>query len=872
LNQRGGVFVLRGDLLSADDRVLIETVARTVLTTRRGDLSQHMRRREGVAPLALPAPQQSVPIHNQGLPELALNPRNLYGGFDSNGEYVIDLAPGQVTPAPWSNVIANEHFGFLVTERGGGFTWANNSRENRLTPWSNDPVSDPIGEAIYLRDQDNGMLWSPTLPPADNGHIRIRHGFGYSTFSQHSAQIASELRLSVSADDPVKLYRLRLKNTSDTPRNLSITLYVEWVLGVFRADMAPYVVTSFDTQSGALLANNSYNTEFGPQLAFIASSERSVAVCGDRVAFIGRNGDLQHPAALYGTQGGEPLSGQVGAGFDPCGAIQCEIALEANQEREVVFLLGQATDLEQARDLITRYREPIDAAHAEQAAIERWHALLGQVQVHTPQPELDLLLNGWLLYQTLACRIWARSAFYQSGGAYGFRDQLQDVMALVHTAPAVARAQILRAAARQFLAGDVQHWWHPPTGRGVRTRFSDDYLWLPFVVAHYITITSDSAILDEITPFLEGRALKPEEAEYYDLPGVSSETGSCYEHCVRAIDYALGRIGTHGLPLMGAGDWNDGMNMVGHNGQGESVWVGWFLHMNLEQFAPLALARGDHQRATRYQTAAQLLQEALEQQAWDGEWYLRAFYDDGTPLGAAGNSECEIDSLPQSWAVIAGSGDPVRARRAMAAVAERLVDHEAGLIKLFTPPFDRAAHDPGYIQGYVPGVRENGGQYTHAAIWVIWAYALLGDGKQVGALLNLINPILHAQASADTYKVEPYTIAADVYAAPRHVGRGGWTWYTGSAGWFYRLGVEMVLGLRRVGSTLTIVPCIPPEWPSYSLTYRFGRSEYHIQVQNPQHVSSGVTSVCVDGQPVPDGQIALHDDGAAHTIQVTLGA
>ncbi len=867
LNQRGGVFVLRSDLMPADDRILLETVARTLLTTRRGDLSQHLRRRDRDAPLSLPAPRNPVAVESQPLPEVLLHQRSTYGGFDANGEYVIDLAPGQVTPAPWSNVIANEQFGFLVTERGGGYTWVRNSRENRLTPWSNDPISDPPGEVIYLRDQDSGMLWSPTIPPAGHGPIRIRHGFGYSSFSQQSAGIASELRLSVAADQPVKFYRLHLKNTSDKQRSLSVTLYVEWVLGVFRAEMAPYIVTSFDQQSEALLARNTYNTEFGPQIAFLASSERNITIGGDRVEFIGRNGDLNHPAALNG----DPLRGRVGAGFDPCGAIQCAIELAPNQERELVFLLGQAADIDQVRELIERYREPVAAANAEQQATERWQSLLGQVQVQTPQPELDLLLNGWLLYQTLVCRIWARSAFYQSGGAYGFRDQLQDVMALVDGMPDVAHAQILRASSRQFLAGDVQHWWHPPTGRGVRTRFSDDYLWLPFVVHHYITTTGDMAILDETTPFLEGRALNPDEAEYYDLPSISSEHGSCYEHCVRAIDYALGRIGAHGLPLMGAGDWNDGMNMVGHDGRGESVWVGWFLHINLEQFAPIALQRGDNQRATRYQTAARLLQEALEQHAWDGEWYLRAFFDDGTPLGAAGSSECKIDSLPQSWAVIAGSGDAARARRAMNAVSEHLVDHDAGLIKLFTPPFDRASHDPGYIQGYVPGVRENGGQYTHAAIWVIWAYAMLGDGAQVGKLLKLINPILHTQANADIYKVEPYTIAADVYAAPRHVGRGGWTWYTGSAGWFYRLGIEMVLGLRRIGNTLTLLPCIPPEWPGYSITYRFGQTEYHIQVQNPQHVATGIASMCLDGQAVPDGQIMLCDDRVTHTIHVTLG-
>ncbi|HEX9371051.1 MAG TPA: glycosyl transferase, partial [Roseiflexaceae bacterium] len=520
LNQRGGIFVLRADVMPEEDHVLLQTAARALLSTRRGGLGQHLRRREPEVALYAPPPRANRADSRAGreapprLPAVELRHRTPYGGFDADGAFVIDLAPGQATPAPWTNVIANERFGFIITEGGGGYTWAENSRENRLTPWSNDPVSDPPGEALYLRDEMSGALWSPTPQPAGAGHIRIQHGFGYSAFTHRRHDITSELRLSVAPDDPVKIFRLRLKHDGSETRRLSVTLYVEWVLGVFREGMAPYVVTTFDDATGALLARNAYNPEFGSRMAFIAGSERAVTICGDRVEFIGRNGDLSQPAALQAPE----LSGRVGAGFDPCGAMRCAVELGAGEERELVFLLGQGADLDEVHDLIARYRDPAAAASAERQSITRWQMLLGQVQVETPCPELDLLLNGWLLYQTLACRIWARSAFYQSGGAYGFRDQLQDVMALVHTAPAIAREHILRAASRQFIEGDVQHWWHPPSGRGIRTKFSDDYLWLPFVADQYCAATGDTAILDEQISFLEGRPLTPDEAEYYDLP------------------------------------------------------------------------------------------------------------------------------------------------------------------------------------------------------------------------------------------------------------------------------------------------------------------------------------------------------------------
>nr|WP_255604496.1 glycosyl transferase family 36 [Oscillochloris sp. ZM17-4] len=771
------------------------------------------------------------------------------------------MAPGRTTPAPWTNVVANPGFGFIITEGGGGYTWAGNSRENRLTPWSNDPVRDPLGEALYLRDEASGAIWSPTPRPAGAGHVRVRHGFGYSVFERRRGAIESALTLSVPADDPVKIFRLRLRNHGEQPARLTATLYAEWVLGVFRAQMAPYIVTSYDEEAAALLARNAYNVELGGRVAFLAASERELSYTGDRTEFIGRNGDLRRPAGMAARS----LSGHAGVGHDPCGAIRCAVDLAPGEEREVVFLLGQGADADEALQLVARYREPGAAARAHEAAVSGWRALLGAAQVHTPDPALDVLLNGWLLYQTLVCRVWARSAFYQSGGAYGFRDQLQDVMALAHAAPEVARAQILRAAARQFVEGDVQHWWHPPTGRGVRTSFSDDYLWLPYVAQHYCEATGDVAVLDETTPFLEGRLLQPDEAEYYDLPVVSSREGTLYTHCTKAIDYGLGRMGPHGLPLMGAGDWNDGMNLVGA-GKGESVWVGWFLIAVLLPFAELAERRGDGGRAERYRAEAERLRAAIEAHAWDGDWYLRAFYDDGTPLGSHRSEECRIDSLVQSWAVIVGAGDPARARAGMDAVDAQLVDHEAGLIRLFTPAFDKSDHNPGYIKGYLPGVRENGGQYTHAAIWTIWAWAMLGEGGRVAELLRLISPVRHAAEHSERYMVEPYTIAADVYTAPGHAGRGGWTWYTGSAGWLYRLGIEQLLGLRRRGDTLTVRPCLPPEWPGYAATYTVGAATYQITVERGR----GAGTVSLDGVELADGQIPLDAAGGAHEVRVII--
>ena len=706
---------------------------------------------------------------------------NGIGGFAEEGrEYVVTLGPGQSTPAPWINVIANPGFGFQVSAEGCGFTWSVNSREHQLTPWSNDPVTDRPGEAIYLRDEESGELWCPTAQPIrdDLGVYVARHGWGYSRFEHEAHGIESELLTYVPVADPIRISRLKLRNATDRPRRLSVTSYVEWVLGTSRAASAPFVSTEIDPVLGAMFARNPWNSAFAGRVAFLDLGGRQTSWTADRREFIGRNGCLSDPAGLAGTA---PLSGAVGAGLDPCGAMGTTVELAPGAETEIVILFGDADGPEQAAALIARYRDAdLDAVLAE--VREQWEELLGTVQVKTPDRSIDIMLNGWLLYQTIACRLWARSGFYQASGAYGFRDQLQDGMALTAIRPSLTREHLVRAAGRQFAEGDVQHWWLPHSGQGVRTRISDDRVWLAFCVAHYLEATGDASLLDEAAPFLEGPALKEDEEASFFAPTVSDRKASVYEHCALGLDASLAR-GAHGLPLIGGGDWNDGMNRVGEGGKGESVWLAWLSHMSLTAFAAVAKSRGEAARATKWRDQASALQKALEREAWDGGWYRRAWFDDGTPIGSAASDECRIDSIAQSWAVMSGVANPERASRAMAAVERELIRGDDGLALLFTPPFDRTEHDPGYIKGYPPGIRENGGQYTHAAAWSVIAFARLGEGAKAASLFWMLNPINHARSRSDLrrYKVEPYVVAADVYAATDHVGRGGWTWYTGSA-------------------------------------------------------------------------------------------
>jgi cyclic beta-1,2-glucan synthetase len=829
-------------------------------------------RRAAAARFRPAAPERS---HGSAPPPLRFD--NGYGGFTADGtEYLIRVGPRQ-PPLPWINVVANPGFGFLVSESGAGCTWSRNSREHRLTPWYNDPVADPHGEAVYVRDEEAGVFWSALPGPVPgSASYEVRHGFGWTRFRHTSHGLEQDASLFVPVDDPVKVVRLHLTNTRRRARRLSLFAYFRLVLGVLPGER---VVTGLDAKSGALLARNPESGDFADGVVFaaaVAPAGARVRFTADRTVFLGRNGSPARPAALCAAR---PLDGRTGAGLDPCAALQVPVTIPPGETVECAFLLGEAAGADAARALVARWREPGAIDRAFTAVCASWRETLSAVQVETPSTALDLMVNGWLLYQAVSCRLWGRSAFYQSGGAFGFRDQLQDAAALVWTRPELTRAQLLLHAAHQFTEGDVLHWWHPPAGRGTRTRFSDDLLWLPWATAFYVRTTGDWTVLDERVRFVTARPLAAGEDDAYLLPTPAEEAADLYAHCCRALDRSLA-VGAHGLPLMGTGDWNDGMNRVGREGRGESVWLGFFLHDVLGRFIPLAERRGDGARAERWRAHRAALAAALEAAGWDGAWYRRAYYDDGTPLGSAASDECRIDAIAQAWAVLSGVAPPARAAQAIDAVERQLVDEHAGLVRLLTPPFDRTTHDPGYIKGYVPGVRENGGQYTHAALWVVGALAALGRRERAAALLEMLGPLHHTRTpdAVSVYRVEPYVVAADVYGAAPHVGRGGWTWYTGSAGWMYRVALESVLGLGLEGGhTLRIRPCVPDAWPRFAVRLRLpdGRTRYEIVVENPERNAAAVVAASVDGAPAPleDGaaRIAFRRDGATHAVRVRLG-
>ena len=870
---RGGeIFVRVAEQISNEDRLLFQAVARAIISDARGSLSAQISMRRAMEP-ELPQVQIRRPHGGEHTRRDELPPRDLIhfnglGGFTRDGrEYVITMAHNQATPAPWVNVLANSEFGTVISESGSAYTWAENAHEFRLTPWYNDPVSDANGEAFFLRDEESGNFWSPgPLPARGTGPYVTRHGFGYSVFEHTEDGITSELQVYVAPDAAVKFSVLNVSNNSGRSRRVSATGYVEWVLGDTRPKSTMHVVTEINAATGSVFARNAYNSEFPERVAFFDVNQLTRSITGDRTEFLGRNGLLSNPAGMHKAR----LSGKLGPGLDPCAAIRAPFDLLDGQRREIVFILGAAQNAARAVELVQRFRGAGAAHTVLESVWHYWTHTLGAVNVDTPDQSINVLANGWLLYQTMACRLWARSGYYQSGGAFGFRDQLQDVMALVHAEPALIRKQLLLCASRQFLEGDVQHWWHPPAGRGVRTHCSDDYLWLPLAVCRYVVSTGDTGVLDENVAFLEGRAVKAEEDSYYDLPGRSGTAGTLYDHCVRAILAGL-RRGEHGLPLIGTGDWNDGMNQVGEGGTGESVWLGFFQYEVLTRFAELARRRGDSNFSERCHSEAAQARQGLEENGWDGEWYRRAYFDDGSPLGSALNLECQIDSIAQSWSVLSGAGDALRSRMAMEALDKHLVDRIHGLVKLLAPPFDKSDLDPGYIRGYVPGVRENGGQYTHAAIWAAMAFAALGDSARAWELFGIINPVNHSRSGegAAIYKVEPYVMAADVYAVAPHTGRGGWTWYTGSAGWMYRLIVESLLGLRLEIDKLHFAPCFPRDWAGFKIHYRFRETVYHITVlQSPNH--EGETNVIVDGVSQDGKAVVLINDLHEHFVELNF--
>jgi cellobiose phosphorylase len=864
----GGIFVRNLDQVSNEDLALLQASARAFIDSGNGSLADQLdqrRVREPLVPAFVPT-RSARPDPSPPIPTRELIFKNGLGGFTKDGhEYVITLQAGEATPAPWVNVIANPSFGTVVSESGSAYTWSENSHEFRLTPWNDDPVRDTTGETLYLRDEHTGQVWSPTPQPASGvTPYVIRHGFGYTVFEHTENGIASELWVYVAMDSPVKFSTLKLRNISGRPRNVTVTGYWEWVLGEQRKGNLLHVRTEMDPKTGALLARNSYNIDFPDRVVFVDAGDGARGVTGDRREFLGRNGGLSRPAALRRAR----LSGRVGAGLDPCGAVQVALDLPEGEEREVCFRLGVGRNLADAQALVQRFRRADSSREGLEGVWAYWNRTLGAVNVDTPDPAVNVLANGWLMYQTISGRLWGRTGFYQSGGAYGFRDQLQDVMALVHAEPALTREQLVRAAAHQYVEGDVQHWWHPPSGRGVRTHFSDDLLWLPYAICRYVECVADTGVLGEKVAFLKGRPVRADEESYYEKPEASDAVGTLYEHGVRAIERGL-KLGAHGLPLMGCGDWNDGMNRVGNRGRGESVWLAFFLHGVLTRYAPLARSHGDPAFADRCLAEAQRLQASIEANAWDGAWYRRAYFDSGEPLGSKLNAECQIDSLPQSWSVISGAGEESRSRQAMRSMDQRLVNRGLGLIQLLTPPFDTSPLDPGYIRGYIPGVRENGGQYTQAAIWCAMALAQMGDGERAWEYFGMLNPVHHSSTPAQVavYKVEPYVMAADIYSVSPHQGRGGWTWYTGSAGWMYRLLIESLLGVNLEGDKLRLAPLMPAAWSAFKVHYRYRETTYHISILRRAAGPTSTQRLFLDGQAIEGAELTLSDDRREHTVE-----
>jgi cyclic beta-1,2-glucan synthetase len=880
INQRGGIYILYEDQMRSEEYTLLETAARVLLKGMNGSLGDQLPgyliqvhhlpnftpTRQPEIEVKAARPPYSLPLQKK----IASQFNNGYGGFSQDGrEYIIELQSGKTTPAPWVNVIGYPDFGFMVSESGSQCTWAANSGENRLTPWSNDPVRDSSGEVLYLRDEETGEVWTPTpFPSGTKTTYRVSHGVGYTIFENNSHGLNQVLTLFASPEDPVKIIHLKVKNTLSHIRRITATQYVEWVLGTTHAANLAYIIPEYDAGQECLMASNPYNIDFGKRVAFLIASKTVHGLTADRTEFLGRGGTAAFPAALRRLG----LETRITAGEDPCGVLQIHLDLLPGATDEIYFVLGEGNDKDHALALANKYHDPAYVGAAFDRTHIFWEHLLNTVQVHTPEPATDIMLNRWLLYQTLSCRVWGRTAFYQSSGAFGFRDQLQDVLALLSTDPIICRGQILNAAQHQFAEGDVMHWWHPPLGRGVRTRISDDMLWLPYVTALYVEATGDMELLAEKIPFLAAPVLREGQDESYDQYPQTEQTFSLMEHCLRAIEKAS-TSGLHGLPLIGTGDWNDGLNRVGVKGQGESVWLAWFICDVLKRFAVICKQTGDSQRAERYEETARQYAAAVEQSAWDGAWYRRAYYDDGASLGSAQNLEAQIDIIAQSWSVLSGAGDKLHSHQAMQSVLNHLVRPNDRVALLLTPAFDKTLRDPGYIKGYLPGIRENGGQYTHAATWAAWAFAAMGEGKQAGALFDLLNPIFQSDTfeKAAVYRVEPYVISADIYSTAPYIRRGGWTWYTGSAAWMYRLGIEAILGFKKKGNSLFIEPVIPPEWDGFEIRYEFGASVYLIQVRNPDHVSHSVIRISMDGALLSSSAIPLVDDREQHIVEIIIG-
>jgi cyclic beta-1,2-glucan synthetase len=870
MNKKGGIFISRADKIQQEDLILLLSVAHAVFDKQLPDLSKINLLTETTSWYKGSDTAVYLPLkdHRDEVEELYrqkyadLKFFNGYGGFSAEGnEYHVLIKRDSITgysifpPAPWINVIANSKFGFTVSERGAGYTWSENSRENKLTSWSNDPITDTHSEAFYIRDEVKRKYWSPTPGPVNSsGFYRVIHGFGYTGFEHFSNGLDQKLIQFVPRDEPVKISKLTLQNRGVETQRLSVFRYLERVLGVERTFSSRFVNQEISPDERTLYAKNNYNNEFAGRTVFSTVinpiENAQFRHSTDRKRFVGRNRSLDKPLAITTD---ELLDNRVITGGDPCAVFQTIFELAPGQSVSLIFLEGECNDRNEADLLIQRFSGSGQTDAELHNVQEFWKKTLSKITIATPDKSLDIMLNGWLMYQNLSSRMWARTAFYQAGGAYGFRDQLQDSMAALYADPKICRNQILMHAEKQFKEGDVLHWWHNPTGRGIRSKITDDRLWLPYVVEFYLQSTGDESILHENASYISSRKLGPAEHEAYLHPQVMQEVGTIYEHCCKAIDISL-KFGVHGLPLIGGGDWNDGMNRVGENGKGESVWLGFFIYQILTGFEKICRKMNDTNRADHYLSVADKLKQRLNYDGWDGKWYLRAFYDDGTPLGSSKNEECRIDAISQAWSIFSGVASEERSKQVLSAVEEHLVSQKDRIIRLLTPPFDKTLKDPGYIKGYIPGVRENGGQYTHAALWTIKAFAEKGMGEKAVHYLNMINPINHAldQQAANTYKVEPFVVVADIYGEKSLTGQGGWSWYTGSAGWMYRVALESVLGLRLNGDSIMMKPAISENWNGFSINLRLDDEEttYHIQIDNPNGLQSGLLEGNIDGEAV----------------------
>jgi cyclic beta-1,2-glucan synthetase len=875
INRKGGIYILRGDQMPQESRILLETSANVLFQPNETSFNALLTDKFK-APEYLPDMHATIPAIEESLIDSELTlPKDLLfsnhiGGFSQDGDtYHMIIDKNHLPPAPWINVISNHNFGFTISESGIGYSWCENSGENRLTSWSNDPLLDQPGEAIYLRDEETGQYWSPTfLPAPDNMPYEVIHGAGYTSFKHISYGIQTELTFFTDEIDPIKCARLSIKNLRERTSRISSFYYADWVLGTFKHQNQRFVQQSFDTYLHAILAKNTFNPDFAEKIAFLAATRTPQYISTNRAEFLGRNGSFRHPIALRQLA----LSGEISSAHDPCAVMSHIFWLSPGEEKEITYLLGQGNNEEEATALIHKYQNFEQTNNALSRAVRFWTNTLNTVQIKTPEPSFDILINQWLLYQSVSSRFLGRSGFYQSSGAYGFRDQLQDSMAYITTSPDWTREFILEAAKHQFKEGDVLHWWHPPKSRGVRTRCSDDLLWLPYVVAEYIKQTGDDSILDERIPFLSAPELMENEHDRYDRFLQENEHYSIFEHCLRAI-HRSNKTGTHGIPLIGSHDWNDGFSRIGIQGKGESVWLGWFYCVVLQRFSKICQ---DKQKPAISEELLSIRSELLENllnQTWDGNWFKRAFFDDGTPLGSASNSECKIDAIAQSWAVFAGLKDHPKVRSALQSVKKHLIKEEDQLILLFTPPLDQSIQDPGYIKGYQPGIRENGGQYTHAATWTVWAFADMEEGDTAFRYYQMLNPIHHSDSpeKVNKYRVEPYVIAADVYNSPQHIGRGGWTWYTGSASWMYRLGLERIIGLNPQKEGFIINPMIPKHWEEFQIQLRLPKGNFDITIRNPMQVNTGVSSIEMDNEPIRGNIIPWVNDNDVHQVVIRMG-